>query len=180
MHINNSERLQFELMTEKDVHLFFELDQNPEVMRFINNGKMTSMEDVINIYIPRMKSYVNEQKGWGQWKVTITNTQEFIGWVLVRPVDFFSDDPEFDNLELGWRFKQSAWGKGYATEAAKSIMDAVSNNNDINKISAIALEGNLGSINIMTKLGMKYIKTYIHKDPLGDVEAVYFEKVLPE
>jgi RimJ/RimL family protein N-acetyltransferase len=178
MKIPNSERLQFELMAEQDAHLFFELDQDPEVMRYINGGKMTSMEDVLNIYIPRMKSYTNEKLGWGQWKVTITDSNEFIGWVLVRPVDFFSDNPQLDNLELGWRFKQMTWGKGYATEAAKSIALAVSQTKSVSKISAIALEDNLASIKIMTKLGMKYIKTYLHKDPLGDIEAVYYEKKL--
>jgi len=176
MKIANSERLQFELMTEQDAELFFELDQDPEVMRYINGGKMTSMEDVLNISIPRMKSYTNENLGWGQWKVSVLDTNEFIGWVLVRPVDFFSDKPQFDNLELGWRFKQMTWGKGYATEAAKSIALAVSQAASVNKISAIALEGNLASTKIMTKLGMKYIKTYLHTDPLGDIEAVYYEK----
>jgi RimJ/RimL family protein N-acetyltransferase len=48
----------------------------------------------------------------------------------------------------------------------------------VSKISAIALEGNLASIKIMTKLGMKYIKTHMHKDPLGDIEAVYYEKTI--
>ncbi|MBU2972478.1 GNAT family N-acetyltransferase [Pseudoalteromonas sp. C2R02] len=175
MKIANSERLKFELMTDQDAHLFFELDQDPEVMRYINGGNMTSMEDVLNIYIPRMKSYTNEKLGWGQWKVSITDTNEFIGWVLVRPIDFFSDNSQLDNLELGWRFKKITWGKGYATEAAKSIALAVSQTKSVSKISAIALECNLASIKIMTKLGMKYIKTYIHKDPLGDIEAVYYE-----
>jgi len=176
MQIPNSERLRFELMTEQDAQLFFELDQDPEVMRYINGGKMTPMEDVLNISIPRMKSYTNENHGWGQWKITILDTNEFIGWVLVRPMNFFSDNPQFDNLELGWRFKQITWGKGYASEAANSIALAVCQTVSVSKISAIALEGNLASIKIMTKLGMKYIKTYIHKDPLGDIEAVYYEK----
>lgn len=175
MKIPNSERLKFELMNEQDAHLFFELDQNPEVMRYINGCKITPMEDVLDIYIPRMNSYKNDKLGWGQWKVTIKGTNEFIGWILVRPVDFFSDNPQLDNLEMGWRFKQTTWGKGYATEAAQSIAFAVSQTKQVSKISAIALEGNLASIKIMTKLGMKYIKTYLHKDPLGDIEAVYYE-----
>lgn len=176
MQIPNSERLRFKLMTEQDAQLFFELDQNPEVMRYINGGKVTSMADVSNIFIPRMQSYTNAKLGWGQWKVTTIDTNEFIGWVLVRPVNFFSDNPQFDNLELGWRFKKIIWGKGYATEAAKSIALAVSQTDNVSKISAIALEDNLVSTKIMTKLGMKYIKTYMHTNPLGDIEAVYYEK----
>jgi RimJ/RimL family protein N-acetyltransferase len=36
------------------------------------------------------------------------------------------------------------------------------------------MPGNAASINIMKKLGMSYIKTDIHRDPLGDEEVVYY------
>ena len=175
----------------------FELDQDIEVMRYINGGKMTSMDDIESIAIPRMQTYANQVEGWGLWKVSLNDSstdtlnltlglstkdshETFLGWILVRPMDFFSDKPQWDNLELGWRFKQAAWGKGFATEAAFAVMNAVSQSKKINKISAIAIEGNVGSINIMKKLGMSYLKTDIHKDPLGDMELVFYQMILSE
>ncbi|MDE1463781.1 hypothetical protein [Spartinivicinus poritis] len=47
---------------------------------------------------------------------------------------------------------------------------------DIKKISSFAVPENIASIKIMKKLGMKYIKTFINKDPLGDVEALLYER----
>lgn len=177
MNIPDTERLHLELMDENDAELLFELDQDPAVMKFINGGKMTTMEEIHTLYLPRMAKYRDERKGWGMWRVTIKSTQQFIGWVLVRPMDFFSKNPEFDNLELGWRFKQSSWGKGYATEAAKQIQDVMLAKADINAVSAIAVEENLASIGVMKKLGMHYIKTYIHHDSmLGDMDVVYYKK----
>jgi len=175
MNIPNSERLCFSLMTRNDSEIMFHIDQDPEVMRYINSGKMTSREDVWNIYIPRMESYTDAKKGWGLWKVMTLNNNEVIGFILVRPMGFFLDSPEYKNIELGWRFIQKYWGKGYATEATESVKNAVIKNSDVEMFTAIALEGNLGSINIMKKLGMKYIKTDIHKDPLGDDEVVYYQ-----
>ncbi|WDE07794.1 GNAT family N-acetyltransferase [Thalassomonas viridans] len=175
MKVNNSQRLSFALMTSDDAQLLFELDQDVEVMRYINGGKITSMEEIKEIYVPRMQSYTNEQQGWGLWKVEITATGEFIGWVLVRPMEFFTDHPQHDNLELGWRFKQKAWGRGYATEAARSIIQALSEQTDVKYFSAVAMEKNAGSINIMKKLGMSFQKKELHKDPLGDMEAVYYQ-----
>ncbi|MCP3675465.1 MAG: GNAT family N-acetyltransferase [Gammaproteobacteria bacterium] len=175
MKIDNTQRLSFKLMDKDDANLFFELDQDPEVMRYINGGKVTSIEDIENILLPRLKSYTNAKKGWGLWKVTQLQTDNFIGWVLVRPVNFFNDNIELDNIELGWRFKQSSWGKGYGTEAAMAIKEMLIQNRGAQKITAFAFEENIGSIKIMTKLGMKYIKTDIIEDPVIDGELVIYE-----
>ncbi|WDE14147.1 GNAT family N-acetyltransferase [Thalassomonas haliotis] len=175
MKITNSKRLNFALMTSNDAQLLFDLDQDAEVMRYINGGKISSMQEIRDIYIPRMQSYTNEPLGWGLWKVEVTQTNEFIGWVLVRPMDFFTDHPQYNNLELGWRFMQKAWGKGYATEAAQSITRAIAEQTQVKYFSAIAMEDNAGSINIMKKLGMAFLKKELHQDPLGDMEAVYYQ-----
>lgn len=175
MKINDSQRLSFGFMGEGDEALFYELDQDAEVMRYINGGKASTMIDIINVTIPRLMSYRNVETGWGIYSVFVSQTNEYIGWILVRPMDFFGDTPEFDNLEIGWRFKASSWGKGYATEAAQAIMDGIGEQTDIERFSAIALEDNEASIKIMKKLGMEYVKTDIHKDPLGDLEVVFYE-----
>jgi RimJ/RimL family protein N-acetyltransferase len=175
MNIISSARLSYKLMTKEDGELLFQLDQDPEVMRFITGGNPSSMEQINNILVPRMESYSNEQKGWGLWQVNISSSNEYIGWILVRPMNFFSDSPEFDNLELGWRFFQSSWGKGYASEAALHIKNTLAKNNDLKSFTAIAVENNLGSIAVMKKIGMSYVKSYLHKDPLFESQVVYYQ-----
>lgn len=174
MNIPNSLRLTYKLMGREDAESLFELDQDSEVMRYINGGKKTSRDDLENISIPRMESYTRAQHGWGLWKVSVTRTNEFIGWVLVRPMDYFSDLPQLDNLEIGWRFKQSAWGQGFATEAAKQITLIIAKETKIKYVTAIADKENIGSISVMKKLGLTYQKSGIHKDPLGDTDVVYY------
>lgn len=174
MKVADTARLSFRLMNENDGEKLFELDQDPDVMKYINGGHMTTMDEVKSIFIPRMKRYTNEDKGWGLWMVTLNQTGEFIGWVLVRPMQFFTDNPEYDNLELGWRFKQAHWGKGYGTEAAAAVKDALIAEGSASKLTALAIEENEGSTNIMTKLGMTFIKKEMHKDPLGDQEVVFY------
>lgn len=175
MNIKSSLRLQFELMTVRDSELMYRLDQDPQVMKYINNGKLTSKQEIEQIYIPRMESYTNRDKGWGIWKVSVKDNNEFIGWILIRPMDFFTDAPEFDNLEIGWRFNRESWGQGYATEAATHIKQALVNKKSVNKLTAIAIEENKASINIMKKLGMKFVKKRIHRDPLGDQLVVFYQ-----
>ena len=123
----------------------------------------------------RMEAYRDKSKGWGIWQINITDTDQYIGWVLVRPMNFFSDMPEFDNLELGWRFFQSSWGKGFASESAAHIKNHLAENKTYNAFSAIADEENLGSIGVMKNIGMSYLKTYHHQDPLFECQVAYYQ-----
>ncbi len=175
MKIQNSERLSFRLMNSEDAELFFQLDQDPEVMHFINGGAVTSMEEIKEVYLPRMEKYTNEKEGWGIWKTSLKDSGEYLGWILVRPMDFFNENQQLDNLELGWRFARNCWGKGYATEAAENIKQALIAQGNIKKLCAIAVEENYGSVSIMKKLGMNYIKTYLHRDPIFTDTVVYYE-----
>ncbi|NOU51532.1 GNAT family N-acetyltransferase [Pseudoalteromonas sp. JBTF-M23] len=178
MTLANSERLSYRLMDENDAHLLFELDQDPAVMKYINGGTPNTMDDICNTFIPRLKAFTNAEQGWGLWQVNITETEQFIGWILVRPMGFFNNERDDSDLELGWRFKQCTWGKGYASEAANHIAHTLTSNPTTLSFSATALPDNLASIAIMKKLGMSFIKEYIHKDPLGDCKAVLYRKNL--
>ncbi len=184
MQVPASTRLNYSLMDESDADLLYQLDQDKEVMRYINGGIKTSREDIEQKFIPRLLSYRNPEQGWGLWKVSLSQNEQYLGWVLIRPMLFFSEHPEYDNLEIGWRFFKQAWGKGYATEAASWLLSAITEASEnhtisrINKVSAIAMPGNKASIAVMKKLGLRYLKTTLHKDPLGDEEVVYYQKQL--
>lgn len=171
----DSERLSFRLMDITDESLFLDLDNDPEVMKFINGGKPTTKQEHLDIHIPRHSAFRNPDKGWGYWATFIKETNTFIGWVLVRPMDFFSEGKDLTNIELGWRFKQLAWGKGYATEAAKAVLQSLKEQVKYNKFTAIAVSDNTGSIKIMQKIGMTFVKKQLHKDPLGDLNVDYYE-----
>ncbi|MEW6990458.1 GNAT family N-acetyltransferase [Colwelliaceae bacterium 6441] len=175
MKIANSQRLSYRLMDSNDEELLFQLDQDPAVMKYISNGEISTREKINNVFIPRMQAYRDLKKGWGLWQVNISATDEYIGWVLVRPMYFFSENPEFDNLELGWRFFQSSWGKGYASEAALHIKNILAANKQYQAFSAIADENNLGSIGVMKNIGMSYVKTYRHIDPLFECDVAYYQ-----
>lgn len=182
MKVANSQRLSFQLMSADDAELLFKLDQNPEVMRFINGGQPSSMHYILNEYIPRLEKFTDHQKGWGLWKVSLMTSQAFLGWILIRPMEFFTTNPELDNIEIGWRFLQHSWGQGYALEAATAVRDAMIVHNQkngeitITKISAVAIEENIASIALMKKIGLKYVKTYRDEAPFEGLNAVYYQQ----
>ena len=175
MYIKNSERLKFRLMDIGDAQVLWALDQDPEVMKFLNGGKSTSIEQVKSVFIPRMDKYRDSKLGWGIWQVVDKITDEYLGWVLIRPMSFFTESPNVNDLELGWRFFKCTWGKGYATEAAIAIKNAVTANSDVTHVSALTVADNLASIGVMKKMGMSFVSAYLHKDPIGDFDAVHYQ-----
>lgn len=180
MNIKNSERLKFRLMGSDDAQALWELDQDPQVMKYLNGGTPTTLETINSVAIPRMEKYRDSSKGWGIWQVSDKETNKYLGWVLIRPMAFFTDTPKYNDLEIGWRFFQNSWGKGYATEAAIAIKDAVVADTYISHISALAVADNIGSIGVMKKMGMSFIKAYLHKDPIGDFDAVHYQMSVNE
>ena len=180
MIIKNSERLTYRLMGQDDAKALWELDQDPEVMHFLNGGKPNSMDDIKNTFMPRMAKFTNSLKGWGIWQVSNIDNNEYLGWVLARPMDFFTETPKFDDIELGWRFFRKTWGKGYATEAAITVKNALvlqasTEEDGINFISALAVEDNIASTKVMEKVGMCLLRKYRHLDPIGDFDAVHYQ-----
>lgn len=175
LNIPSSQRLSFQLLSEQDAALLFEVDQDAEVMRYINGGTLTSMQTIKDVMLPRMAKYRDPATGYGIWQVRRQADNSYLGWVLIRPMGFNTATPSLDDVEIGWRFKRSFWGQGYASEAALAVAKAVlGQNQHVKYLSAIAMPANEGSIGVMRKLGMQFIKRYIHQDALGDVDAVLY------
>ncbi|MCL1137232.1 GNAT family N-acetyltransferase [Shewanella pneumatophori] len=183
-------RLIISPMSLDDTELQFQLDQDSMVMKYINGGRVPSLEEIETVFMPRFAAYRDVEKGWGLWKVFINQSQTlvneadkveayFAGWILIRPMYFFTDTPRYDDLEIGWRFKQETWGKGIATESATKVIEHILQTQpEIKHLSAIADEQNLASINIMKKLGMSFKGNLDHPDAGDDVEVVLYSKTV--
>ncbi|MGQ8365492.1 GNAT family N-acetyltransferase [Glaciecola sp. 1036] len=176
--VPNSARLAYRLFNLDDVHTasqdlddIWQVDQDPEVMKYLTNGVTTSKEVLKNVYIPRLKSYTDIDKGFGMWRISLADCDTFIGELIMRPMHFGSDNPHQHDIELGWRFIRKYWGQGYATEAADHLMRWKAQDPIVKRFSAIADTNNKASTAIMKKLGMRFITHEIHQDPLGDVEV---------
>lgn len=177
LQIPATARLNFTLLSEHDAPLLFEVDQDEEVMRYLNGGKRTSMQQIVEIFLPRMAQYRNPERGFGIWQVCRVEDNAYLGWVLIRPMGFNTATPSSDDVELGWRFKRDYWGLGYASEAARAVAETVlAHNSGVRYVSAITTPDNAGSIGVMRKLGMQFIKRYLHQDALGEVDAVLYRK----
>jgi RimJ/RimL family protein N-acetyltransferase len=58
-------------------------------------------------------------RGYGWWAVEVQTTGEFIGFAGLDQVD---PDMPFTGVGIGWRLARRAWGQGFATEAALTVL----------------------------------------------------------
>lgn len=177
MHIPDTTRLTFHFMTRDDKERFCELDRDPEVMKYVTGRPMTR-EDIEGTVLPRIAKYADRERGWGLWGMTRRDNGCYIGWVLVRPMHFFEPDRRDDtDLEIGWRLFRSEWGRGYATEGARAVVEALREHRACERVTAIAVKENTASTNVMTKLGMTFVREEVYDDPdLGDPICVVYSR----
>jgi RimJ/RimL family protein N-acetyltransferase len=100
------------------------------------------------------------QRGWGWWAVEVVATGEFAGMTGLDPVD---EGLPFGGVEVGWRFARTAWGHGYATEAARAVLGYGFATLGLREILAVTAAGNVRSQAVMRRLGMTY-------DPADDFD----------
>ena len=75
-----------------------------------------------------------------------------------------------DEVDLGYRFLQEYWGKGFATESAKASLELGFNTLDIKRVIAMVRPDNASSIHVLDKLQFKYEKEIIED---GDLAKLY-------
>jgi len=158
--IIETDRLLLRNFTEDDADLLFELNLDPDVIRYthdlIADAEHTKkiLRDVI---LPQYVLYHH-----GRWAVRLKSDLEFIGWCGLKYLS------ETNEVDLGYRFRKKFWGKGYATEAGLACIDYGFNQLNLRRIVARALPGNLASVRVLEKCGMKYLQEevmqgYLHK-----------------
>lgn len=168
-------RLAFRLMGSDDAPLLFELDQDPEVMRFLNDGKPSTWKEIEQQFVPRMMKFTDPAAGFGLWEVRRRDDGEYLGWVLARQYGIGTAYHEPDNVELGWRLKRHCWRQGIATEAATAVIDVLRKRPGIRVFCAIADPANVASTAVMHKLGMRYVDDRVHHTPWRDFDVAYYE-----
>jgi RimJ/RimL family protein N-acetyltransferase len=151
-----TDRLLLRRFTEADVDNLVELDSDPEVMRFINGGRPTPREEVDNDLLPAYLAYYQRSAGYGFWAAIEKSTGEFLGWFHFRP----PPGGGRDDVELGYRLRRSAWGKGYATEGSRALIRKGFTELGVQRVFAETMAVNAASRRVMEKAGLKLVRSF--------------------
>ncbi|MGI8856495.1 MAG: GNAT family N-acetyltransferase [Thermomicrobiales bacterium] len=155
-----TERLLLRHFTEDDVDNLLGLDSDPDVMRFISGGTPTPRDVIQNETLPAFLRYYERFAGFGFWAAIEKAGGEFLGWFHFRSPEGSSPD----DVELGYRLRKAAWGKGYGTEGSRALIRKGFTEYGVRRVFATTYEHNRGSRRVMEKAGMTLVRTF-HMTP---------------
>jgi RimJ/RimL family protein N-acetyltransferase len=158
-------RLLLRHLTAEDEDNLIELDGDPEVMRYLTGELPTSREKIRDQVLPRLLRYYSQSDRFGYWAAVDKATGEFLGWFCFRPRLGGSEGDESDRqgIELGYRLRRAAWGKGYATEGSRALIHKGFTELGVERVFAETRTANQASRRVMEKAGLMYVRT-IHQD----------------
>jgi RimJ/RimL family protein N-acetyltransferase len=142
-------RLLLRTFTEDDAALIYELNLDPDVIRYTHDPikDLAHASEILEKVIISQYALYNH----GRWAVHVKATLEFLGWCGLKYL------AELNEIDLGFRFKKEGWGKGYATEAAYASIQYGFEKIGLQRIVARAEIDNIGSWKVLEKCGMTYI-----------------------
>ncbi|MBT8301112.1 MAG: GNAT family N-acetyltransferase [Maribacter sp.] len=162
--IIETERLLLREITLDDKEALFKLHSDPEVQKYTGEPVVKSIEEIKKAIETRIIHY--KEYGFGRWATILKSGKQFIGWAGLAYL------PEFDEIDLGYRFLPEYWGLGIATEASRAILNYGFDSLKLKKIVAIAMKENKASIRVMEKAGMGFDKCAPYE--LGSRDALWY------
>jgi len=142
-------RLRLRPWRESDFEPFAAMNADPAVMEhFPSVATRTESDAMAERIMAKM-----EAQGWGLWALEVIGGEPFIGFTGLGVPGF---EAYFTPCtEVGWRLARSAWGNGYATEAARAALAFGFDELGLPEIVSFTAVTNTRSAAVMERLGMK-------------------------
>jgi [ribosomal protein S5]-alanine N-acetyltransferase len=163
MEIFQSERLLVRPYTSSDADIFFQLNGDAEVMKYIRDPKTREESDA---FLLENLEFYQKHPGLGRFAIFIKASGEFAGSFSLLTLE------GADDFHLGYAFLQPFQGKGFATEIVNASFDYVFTTIQKEKVMGITLPEHTASQKVLLKCGFVQTGTMIQEES----EVVVFEK----
>ena len=166
MIVLKTKRLILRTWEEQYLDSMSAINQDPLVCEFLPKiGNRAATKTLICRFMNHYEKY-----GFTAYAVELKSNGEFIGFVGLMVASF---EAHFTPaIEIVWRLASQHWGKGYATEAAKAVVDFAFTILKLEEVVSFAVENNIRSRRVMEKIGM-------HHSPHDDFEHPKLSKNSP-
>jgi RimJ/RimL family protein N-acetyltransferase len=131
-----------------DVPAILAMNTDPEVMRFVGDGRMPDPVELEKRTRERVGTDFGV--GLGYWSVFPNERpDDYLGYVVLSPV------PESVDIEISYGIRRDAWGHGFATEAARAGLDFAFRAHALPEVVALVYPANMASQRVIAKLGFQ-------------------------
>jgi RimJ/RimL family protein N-acetyltransferase len=144
-----TERLELRRLTVEDAPFILRLLNEPSFLQHIGDRGVRNLADAKQYILSGpVASY--EAHGFGLFLVELKDTHLPIGICGLLKRD------ALDDVDIGFAFVPESWSKGYAFEAASATLAYARDTHQLNRVVAITSPDNVGSINLLVKLGFYF------------------------
>src|SRR5688572_6480632 len=165
-------RLLLRRMRREDLDFYVRLHADPEVARYTGPNRPRTPEESHDLLETTLRLY--DELGLGQLAVVRKSDGELIGRAGLTYFEIEDLPPGSGRAprasylpgsvpgsvverEIGYTLARSAWGQGYATEAAGAVFRYTQEKLRLQRVISIIHPDNTGSINIARKLGLRLL-----------------------
>jgi RimJ/RimL family protein N-acetyltransferase len=152
-----TERLLLRRWRDSDRLPFQQMNADPRVMEFFPASLSFAESDAL---VYRAQAHF-DRHGFGPFAVELLENQLFIGFIGLSIPNF--DAPFMPAAEIGWRLAFNCWGRGLATEGARSVIRYAFEDLGLDSLVSFTVPENLRSRHVMEKIGMTH-------DPADDFD----------
>ena len=147
--IAETDRLHLREWDEGDDDRFYAIMNTPAVMRHLGG---VQDRETWRAAVGRIQGF---QRDFGHtfWLLERRDDRELLGFCGLKRVNSPGTDLT-GQFEVGWRLRESAWGQGYAKEAAIASLDLAFDRFGAPHVLALTVPRNVGSQGLMKRLGM--------------------------
>ncbi len=159
-------RLILKPLAEAQSQSWFQLSQDSGLTSFqISNYKMSSQNESLE-WIRQKQMYL-KRNGIGTVGVFLKSGDELIGLCALK----YLDGERESDIEIMFRLAKEHWGKGYATEIGRALIEFAKSELFLHKLAATVDPENVASKAVLTKLGFKFSNM---TDILGHNEELHY------
>ena len=142
-----TERLILRMFREDDLESYAQLCADPEVMRFLGEGKTLNRAEAWRQMAMILGHW--HLRGYGIWAVEERESRRLLG-----RIGFFNPEG-WPGFEIGWVLGRGSWGRGYATEGACRALEYAFTELRRNHVISLIYPENRASIHVAERLGEK-------------------------
>lgn len=142
--------------SQQDAPGAFAIYGDPQVACWIGDGQALPTVAAVAQRLERDRQRFGERNAMGSWAVVDRRSQEILGNVLLVPLPDAQGQRQGSEMEIGWHFRRSHWGQGYAQEAAQAAIDHGFWGWGLPCIQAVILPSNRRSLNLAQSLGFQF------------------------
>ncbi|MBT2424332.1 acetyltransferase [Streptomyces sp. CB00316] len=145
--------------TDEDALIWYRVFDDPEVMEF--HGGRSAEFSVYEELTARQRRH-DAELGFCLWTLT-DEDDTVLGFTGAQPWPHTHFGP-VGAIEIGWRLGRTAWGRGYATAAARTTLERL-RAAAVPDVVAMIDPRNARSIAVAERLGMRHAETFTTPRP---------------